>query len=48
MTESQLDSVEPTEVQVVVLHSLPNSNENEVTDLDPDTDCEAMESAYGD
>jgi hypothetical protein len=41
-----LDSVEPTELQVVVLHALSISNENEVSDLDPDTDCEAMESAY--
>jgi hypothetical protein len=40
--ESELDSVEPTEVQVVVLHSLSNSNENEVTDWDPDTEFEAM------
>jgi hypothetical protein len=46
--ESELDSVEPTELQVVVLHSLAISNENEVSDLDPDPDCEAMESAYSD
>jgi hypothetical protein len=38
----ELESVEPTEVQQVVLHSLSISKYSEVSDSYPSTNCEAM------
>jgi hypothetical protein len=38
----ELESVEPTELQQVVLHSLSISTFSEVSDSYPSTNCEAM------
>jgi hypothetical protein len=38
----ELESVEPTEVQQVVLHSLSISKYSEVSNSYPSTNCEAM------